>query len=175
MARLADLCHWPGLNLQPVIASDWKLSVDPIQPWNTRISVEHRQCCDNSVKLTVGCTANPPVALLCCFGAYRLLKLFLSVQSKYLSLIGGISVDDNIRRVLSSVMTVQLSREFSFYGRGRKRAFQTLRLKSVAYGKLGSVRSLCLLHTFVFGQLCYITFDITHCLLHGFACYFHLI
>jgi len=64
------------------------------------------------------------------------------MQAKYLSQIGGLTIEDSIRRILQSVMTADLARQYSFHGRGSKIAFSGLKLKSVVYGK-PSMLHLC--------------------------------
>ena len=57
-------------------------------------------------------------------------------QTKYLSQIGGLTVEDTTRQILSAVMTTDISRSNSFYDRGNKSAFVDLKLKSVIFGEL---------------------------------------
>jgi len=58
------------------------------------------------------------------------------MQAKYLSQIGGLTVEDCVRRILQSVMTAELARQYSFFGRRNKLPFNGLQLKSVVYGML---------------------------------------
>jgi len=79
--------------------------------------------------------------------------ILFSLQSKYLSQIGGLTVDDMMRRVLSHVFTADMARTYSLQGRGKKSAFINMQLKSVIYGTF-SVVSFMHLNTYLLLRKC---------------------
>jgi len=65
------------------------------------------------------------------------LCLFFCVifQTNYLSQIGGLSVGDNTRRVLSALFTSDLARQMTMHGSSQKYAFKETHLYGILLGK----------------------------------------
>jgi hypothetical protein len=57
------------------------------------------------------------------------------LQVAFLGLLGGVSVSDTTRRILSKLLTNQLAIQFNFKGHGTKYAFGELQLKDVVNGE----------------------------------------
>ena len=66
-------------------------------------------------------------------------------QVVYLGMIGGITVNDATRRVMSALFSNSLAVQFNFMGHGQKHAFSQLLLKDVVNGTWAFFSSLILL------------------------------
>ena len=63
------------------------------------------------------------------------LVLVAKLQVAYLSVIGGVTVRDTVRRIMAAVLTNGLAEHFNFKGHGIKRAFEALQLKDIINGE----------------------------------------
>jgi hypothetical protein len=57
------------------------------------------------------------------------------VQIVYLASIGGLGLDDTVRRIMDRLMTRELALKFNWKGRGKKRGFEALRVAKVLRSK----------------------------------------
>ena len=58
----------------------------------------------------------------------------LIFQVAFLGLLGGVTVKDTARRILSRLLTTELAMQFNFRGHGTKHAFSELQLRDVVNG-----------------------------------------
>ena len=57
-------------------------------------------------------------------------------QTNYLSQIGGLSVPDNTRKVLSTLLTTKLAKQVTMHGSSKKYSFKDMHLKDILIGKI---------------------------------------
>jgi hypothetical protein len=55
-------------------------------------------------------------------------------QVQYLSQIGGLSMEDNTRRVMTTIITNGFAQSFSYHGKGKKACFKNLLMNNVVIG-----------------------------------------